>query len=220
MAENKNDLDYQNEAYHDVEESKSVFQAFKNFFNRQKALPESSESKHKTSYISMSTSMGLREFRSNLVEKIGNFFSSLSKIGAPKKEENLNKFAKEVVGTQTKEVSAEKTRNDDETLVSQEAIYFPGDISIKQNTKTPSPETIIIAETDFENEFDESSIDTGTIDVDDDFEKDNDRIEAADITVANQPDLNKINNQPQKNIIIPKAPGKQGKIKDDDSNIR
>ena len=220
MDENKNDLDYQKEAYQEIEENKSVFQAFKDFFNRQKALPESTESKHKSTNIDMKTSMGLRAFRASIIERVGNFFSTLSKIGAPKKEENLNKFAKEVVGSQSKEVSAEKTRNDDENLVSQETRYFPGDVAMKQPTKVPSPETIIIAETNLENEFETDSIDTGTIDVDDAFEKDTDRIEAATIAVADQPDLNKIQNQPQKNIIIPKAPGKQGKAKEDDANIR
>ena len=220
MAENKNDLDYQNEAYHEIEENKSVFQAFKDFFNLKKALPGNSESKHKSTYVDIKTMMNLREFRANLVARVGDFFSALSKIGTPKKDENLNKFTKEVVGASNKEVAVEKERNDDEAVVSQETRYYPGDISINQETKVPSPETIIIAETNLENELDTDTIDAGNIKVDNEFEKDADRMEAATINVAEHPNLNKVSNQPNKNIIIPKAPGKTIKNNDNDRNDR
>ncbi len=201
MAEEKNDLEYQNEAYHKVE--KSRIQAFMDLFKRQKALPEASETKHKRTNVSMETSMNIRAFRRNLVEKVGEFFQSLSRIGSPKKDDNLNKFAKEVVGNPELNKATEKTRNDDESIHSQEPRYYPGDVSIK---KVHEPaRTVILAETSPEVEKTaeeletDSSIDTGKIDVDDDFKSTKtSSIEASNITVS-QNDANKNLNK----VIIP-----------------
>lgn len=212
MAEEKNDLEYQNEAYHNVE--KSRFQSFMDIFRRPKALPESSATKHKTTNMSIETTMGLREFRRNLVERVGNFFQALSKIGSPKKDENLNKFAKEVVGTQNVEKSAEKTRVDDENIVSNQPRYFPGDVAIKTTHEPVHTGTIILAETSPEQSLDnelegdslevDSSIDAGTIDVDDKA-KDTTKsgIESGTINVSHKPEMSHINNQTPKNIVIP-----------------
>lgn len=205
MAEEKNDLEYQNEAYHKVE--KSRLQAFMDLFKRQKALPEASETKHKRTNVSMETSMNIRAFRRNLVEKVGEFFQSLSRIGSPKKDENPNKFAKEVVGNTVIDKSAEKTRNNDDAIHSQEPRYFPGDVSIKKVHEPAN--TVILAETSVEHDLDEeltdditeldSSIDTGKIDVDDDFKSTKtSSIETSNITVS-QNDLNKNMNK----VIIP-----------------
>ena len=207
MAEEKNDLDYQNESYHKVE--KSRLQAFMDLFKRQKALPEASETKHKKTNMSMETSMNIRAFRRNLVEKVGEFFQSLSRIGAPKKDENLNKFAKEVVGNSDINKSTEKTRNDDESIHSQEPRYFPGDVSIR---KTHEPaKTVILAETspdvEIENETPadgletDSSLDTGKIDVDDGFKSaKSSELETSSINVTPN-DLSKTTNINK--VIIP-----------------
>lgn len=204
MAEEKNNLEYQNEAYHKVE--KSRIQAFMDLFKRQKALPESRETKHKTTNMSIETTMGLREFRKNLVERVGNFFQALSRIGSPKKDENLNKFAKEVVGAQNIDKSTEKTRSDDESIHSQQPRYFPGDISVKKVHEPVNHGTIIIAETpeiSLETEIDgeiterDSSIDTGKIDVDSTFKDEKNvtigtnGLTTANINVVSQPETNK-----------------------------
>ena len=209
MAEEKNDLEYQNEAYHKVE--KSRLQAFMDLFKRQKALPEASETKHKKTNISMETSMNLRAFRRNLVEKVGEFFQSLSRIGAPKKDENPNKFAKEVVGNVSPDKSADRTRNDDDTIHSQGPRYFPGDVSFK---KVHEPaDTIILAETSVEHDLEnetvdesietDSSIDTGKISVDDTFKASKtSELEASNITIA-QNELTKNSNPNINKVIIP-----------------
>lgn len=207
MADNPNDLEYQNEAYHEVK--KSRFQAFKDFFNRQKALPESTESKHKTTSVDMKTSMSLTSFRASLVERVGNFFEALSKIGAPKKDENLNKFAKEVVGSPNKENTVERRRNDDENIVSQAPRYFPGDISLKNSQQAPSQGTIIIAETEVNNDLQYDSIDEGTLEIDEDFVSETtadelSKLEATTINVAKQPDRTQPITQMNKTVIIPK----------------
>ena len=204
MAEEKNGLEYQTESYHKVE--KSRIQAFMDLFKRQKALPESRETKHKTTNVSIETTMGLREFRKNLVEKVGNFFQALSKIGAPKKDENLNKFAKEVVGAQNIDKSTEKTRNDDESVHNQQPRFFPGDISVKKVHEPVNHGTVIIAETpeiDLENEINsevtehDSSIDTGKIDIDSTFKDEKNAtigtngLTASNINVVSQPETNK-----------------------------
>ena len=219
MAEEKNALEYQNEAYHKVE--KSRLQAFMDLFKRQKALPESSETKHKKTNMSMETSMNLRAFRKNLVESLGNFFQSLSKIGAPKKDENLNKFAKEVVGNIEHSQSVEKTRFDEENVQSQGPRYFPGDISIK---KVHEPtDTIILAKTTEHNLDEElaediaeldSSIDSGKIDIDESFKasKTSD-LEASNITV----DPNNLSkNSTANKVIIPGNVDKTKKVEEKD----
>lgn len=229
MAEKNDDLEYQNDAY--VEVKKSRLQAFRDLFKRQEALPESTKSKHRTTNIDMRTSMSLREFRTNIVESVGNFFQALSRIGAPKKEENLNKFAKEVVGNTTIEKSAERTRNDDDTVIAQQPRYFPGDVAIKTAHEPTNPGTVIIAETtaehDLENEVEgdiaiDSSIDTGKIDVDEEF-KDNNKTAAVEtsgistgtMNVAQQPEISQNLEQKQKNIIIPGTVGKTAKTTDE-----
>lgn len=223
MAEEKNDLEYQNEAYHKVE--KSRLQAFMDLFKRQKALPEASETKHKKTNISMETSMNLRAFRRNLVEKVGEFFQSLSRIGSPKKDENPNKFAKEVVGNTTIDKSVEKTRNDDDAIHSQGPRYFPGDVSIK---KVHEPvNTVILAETIVENDLDneilddvaehDSSIDTGKIDVDDTFKgSKTSELETSSINVAAHDELGKNPNTNTNKVIIPGSVDKIKKVEEKD----
>ena len=217
MAEERNDLEYQDEAYHNVE--KSRFQSFMDIFRRPKALPESSQTKHKTTNMSIETTMSLREFRKNLVERVGNFFQTLSKIGSPKKDENLNKFAKEVVGAQNVEKSAEKTRVDDENIVSEQPRYFPGDVSIKTTHEPVHTGTIILAETSPEQTSDneiegdipemDSSIDAGVIDIDDKAKDLNTPgIEAGTINVSHKPEMIHNANPKQKNVIIPGTVGK------------
>lgn len=229
MAEEKNDLEYQNDAY--VEVKKSRLQAFKDLFKRQEALPESSATKHKTTNMSIETTMSLREFRRNLVEKVGSFFQALSKIGAPKKDESPNKFAKEYIGSTNIEKSAEKTRNDDDTVIAQQPRYFPGDVAIKAAHEPTNHGTVIIAETtaehDLGNEIEgenriDSSIDTGRIDLDEDF-KDNNKtvaveshgITAGTMNVAQHPEVSQNLEQKPKNIIIPGSVGKSPKTTDE-----
>lgn len=217
MAEENNDLEYQDEAYHKVE--KSRFQAFVDIFKRPKALPESSTTKHKTTNMSIETSMSLREFRKNLVEKVGNFFQAISKIGSPKKDENLNKFATEIIGENIAEKSEERAKVAEESVLSQPR-YFPGDISIKTAHEPISAETVVLAETSNEPEqenietFDEtnSSIDAGVIDIDNNF-KDSTKtgIEAGTINVPNNPSVLHSSNTKQKNVIIPGNVGKTSK---------
>lgn len=227
MAEERNDLEYQNDAY--VEVKKSRLQAFRDLFKRQEALPESTKSKHKTTNIDMRTSMSLKEFRTNLVEKVGNFFQALSKIGAPKKDENPNKFAKEYVGSTNIEKSTERTRNDDDTVIAQQPRYFPGDVAIKSTHEPANHGTVIIAETtaehDLENEVEgenriDSSIDTGRIDVDEDFKDNNKTAESIRITtgtmnIAQHPEAAQNIEQKTKNIIIPGTVGKTTKTTDE-----
>lgn len=217
MAEEKNDLEYQDEAYHNVE--KSRFQSFMDIFRRPKALPESSQTKHKTTNMSIEATMSLREFRKNLVEKVGNFFQTLSRIGSPKKDENLNKFAKEVVGNPNTEKASEKTRIDEETVVSQQPRYFPGDVSIKTVHEPINTGTIILAESTAEQTLDneiegnlpemDSSIDTGVIDIDNKVKDINTPgIEASTINVSHKPEMMHNTNPKQKNVIIPGTVGK------------
>lgn len=202
MADNENDFeDYRQEAYHDVK--KSRFQAFKDFFNRQKALPESTESKHKTTNVDMRTSMSLASFRAGLVERVGNFFEAISRIGSPKKDENLNKFAKEVVGAQDekdKQTAVEKSLDDatNEATQSRQPRYFPGNVAFKNAPQAPSQGTVIIAETEaveLDNELEHDSVDEVTNELDKDFTPETNssveasKLEATTMHVAKQPEI-------------------------------
>lgn len=228
MAEEKNNLEYQNEAYHEVK--KSRFQAFKDFFKGQKALPESTESRHKTTNVDMRTSMSLASLRASIVERVGNFFEAISKIGSPRKEENLNQFAKEVVGAPNKDNTIEKTRTDDENVVSQQPRYFPGNVAVKTSHEPLNHGTIIIAETSIEDKIQEdsskehdSSVDTGVIDVDKDFKEDktavatieSSGISAGTINVTPQNEITQNPEAKQKNVIIPGTIGKTPRANDE-----
>lgn len=144
MADEKQVMENQDEiTEHEVK--KPLLDAFRDLFKRPAALPGEIPSKHKTTNIDMRTSMSFREFRANIMKSVGDFFQSISKIGGSKKEETLNKYAKEYVND-TAEKSAEKTRDDDATVVSQQQIRIPGQVSIKNVRTAPVVEHIRIDE--------------------------------------------------------------------------
>ena len=148
----------------EFETKKPLLEAFKDLFKRPAALPGEIPSKHKTSNIDMRTSMSFREFRANIMKSVGDFFQSLSKIGAPKKEETLNKYAKEYVNNNT-EKSAEKTKDDNASIVSQQPIHIPGQVSIKNVRTVPSVEHISVDDTAIED-INKSKLEEGTFESD------------------------------------------------------
>lgn len=163
MADEKQVMENQDEiTEHEVK--KPLLDAFRDLFKRPAALPGEIPSKHKTTNIDMRTSMGFREFRANIMKSVGDFFQSLSKIGSPKKEETLNKYAKEYVNS-TAEKSAEKTRDDDTTVVSQQPIHIPGQVSIKNVRTVPAVEHISIDET-VASDINKSKIEEGLFESD------------------------------------------------------
>lgn len=163
MADEKQVIENQDEiTEHEIK--KPLLDAFKDLFKRPAALPGEIPSKHKISNIDMRTSMSFREFRANIMKSVGDFFQSLSKFGAPKKEETLNKYAKEYVNNNA-EKSAEKTRNDDTTIVSQQPIHIPGQVSIKNVRTVPSIEHISVDDTAIED-INKSKLEEGTFESD------------------------------------------------------
>ena len=163
MADKKQVIENQDEiTEHEIK--KPLLDAFKDLFKRPAALPGEIPSKHKTSNIDMRTSMSFREFRASIMKSVGNFFQSLSKIGSPKKEETLNKYAKEYVNS-TAEKSAEKTRDDDTTVVSQQPIRIPGQVSIKNVRTAPTVEHISFDET-IANDINKTKNEEGTFESD------------------------------------------------------
>lgn len=163
MADEKQVIENQDEiTEHEIK--KPLLDAFKDLFKRPAALPGEIPSKHKTSNIDMRTSMSFREFRASIMKSVGDFFQSLSKIGSPKKEETLNKYAKEYVNS-TAEKSAEKTRDDDTTVVSQQPIRIPGQVSIKNVRTVPAIEHINIDES-VANDINKTKNEEGTFESD------------------------------------------------------
>lgn len=163
MADEKQVIENQDEiTEHEIK--KPLLDAFKDLFKRPAALPGEIPSKHKTSNIDMRTSMSFREFRASIMKSVGDFFQSLSKIGSPKKEETLNKYAKEYVNS-TAEKSAEKTRDDDTTVVSQQPIRIPGQVSIKNVRTAPTVEHISVDET-IANDINKTKNEEGTFESD------------------------------------------------------
>lgn len=125
---------------------KPLLDAFRDLFKRPAALPGEIPSKHKITNMDMRTSMSFREFRANILTSVGNFFQSLSKLGSPKKEENMNKIPKESINSQNIEKPTEKTRNTTENIVSHQQIHIPGQVSIKNVRTVPAVEHINIDE--------------------------------------------------------------------------
>ena len=215
MADEKQVMENQDEiTEHEVK--KPLLDAFRDLFKRPAALPGEIPSKHKTTNIDMRTSMGFREFRANIMKSVGDFFQSLSKIGSPKKEETLNKYAKEYVNS-TAEKSAEKTRDDDTTVVSQQPIHIPGQVSI-QNARTvpvPTVEHISIDET-VANDINKTKSEESS------FESD-----SSDGTLADTDVVQDVNQNPNPNVknvvvmaetIVTSEPEKKGKSKSKDDS--
>lgn len=154
----------------EYEAKKTLLDAFKALFNRPAALPGDIPSKHKVTNVDMKTSMTFREFRANLMKKVGDFFQSLSNIGSTKQEVSPNKY----INNNTQEKSTENLRTDNENIVSQQPI-IPTRVS-PTNVRTLSAETLDIdttavedinKTTSVESTFEsDSSADTNPSDID------------------------------------------------------
>lgn len=129
----------------EYEAKKPLLDAFKDLFKRPAALPGDIPSKHKVTNVDMKTSMTFREFRANLMKKVGDFFQSLSNIGSTKQEVSPNKY----INNNTQEKSTEKLRTDNENIVSQQPI-IPTRVS-PTNVRTLSAETLDIDTTAVED---------------------------------------------------------------------
>ena len=207
MAEDKDNQDYQNEAYVEVE--KSRFQAFKDLFKRQNALPDGQGSKHKTTNVDMRTSMNLASLRASLVEKVGNFFEAISKIGTPKKEENLNKFDTTIISSNSQEKSTTKDLDDnlENTIDTTFKPVIPGIVDSTKTRKTVPNDTIIIAEATaegLETEENIEEISAVEMDLDSDFETSRSTQTAQTTSAIEAVTMNVVN--VGNNIIIPKTP--------------
>lgn len=125
---------------------KPLLDAFRDLFKRPTALPGEIPSKHKITNMDMRTSMSFRAFKANILTSVGNFFQSLSKLGSPKKEENMNKIPKESINSQNIEKPTERTINTTENVVSHQQIHIPEQVSIKNVRTAPVVEHITVYE--------------------------------------------------------------------------